>query len=353
MVSKSNQVNTVSMEESRRAEIMKLVHAQIPAKDISNVLSIPMSTVYEVKARCSITGTVRRKSGSGKIPSVRTPELIKAVRDRIRRNPVRSMREMARSFNVSEKTMRTVVKKDLKAKSRARVKRQLLTAKTKAARLERCKVLLSRLKKGAPLIMFTDEKVFTVDKVSNSRTDRYISSLRVEDVPEHVRIIGQTKHPTSIMMFGLICSDGEKMPPVFIDSGIRMDSKKYIGILEDHVKPWIESTYGPGVAYVFQQDGAPCHTSKLTQTWLAENLQNFWAKEIWPPSSPDLNPLDFSIWAAVQAKAGVKAHSNVKALKSAIVKTWQGMSEAYIISTCKAFRPRIEKCIKCEGGHFE
>ena len=76
------------------------------------------------------------------------------------------------------------------------------------------------------------------------------------------------------MIFGLICSDGEKMPPVFIDSGIRMDSKKYIDILKDYVKPWIESTYGPG---------APCHTSKLTQTWLAENLQNFRAKEIWPP----------------------------------------------------------------------
>ena len=85
--------------------------------------------------------------------------------------------------------------------------------------------------------MFTDEKVFTVDKVSNSRTDRYISSLRVEDVLKHVRIIGQTKHPTSIIIFGLIWSDGEKMPPVFIDSGIRMDSKKYIDILEDHVKP--------------------------------------------------------------------------------------------------------------------
>ena len=114
--------------------------------------------------------------------------------------------------------------------------------------------------------MFTDEKVFTVDKVSNRRTNRYISRLRVDDVPEHVKIIGQTKHPTYIMIFGLICSDGEKKPSVFVHSGIRMYSKKYIDILKDHVKPWIESTYSPGVAYVFQQDGAPCHTSKLTPT---------------------------------------------------------------------------------------
>jgi len=51
------------------------------------------------------------------------------------------MREMARDLNVNEKTIGTVVKKDLKAKSRARVKRQLLTVKS--ARLERCKVLLN------------------------------------------------------------------------------------------------------------------------------------------------------------------------------------------------------------------
>ena len=84
---------------------------------------------------------------------------------------------------MNEKTIRTVVKKDPKAKSKSIVKRQLLTVRTKAVRLERCKVLLNQLKKGAPLTMFTGEKVFTVDK------DCFIS---VEDVPEHVRIIGQT-----------------------------------------------------------------------------------------------------------------------------------------------------------------
>lgn len=71
---------------------MKLVHAQKSPKDISKVLSAPLSTVYAVKNRCMTTGTVRRKPGSGKVPSVRTPKLIKVVRDRIRRNPVQKSR---------------------------------------------------------------------------------------------------------------------------------------------------------------------------------------------------------------------------------------------------------------------
>ena len=35
---------------------------------------------------------------------------------------------------------------------------------------------------------------------------------------------------------------------------------------------------------------------KATQSWLrAENIE-FISKEEWPPSSPDLNPLYYSVW---------------------------------------------------------
>ena len=37
--------------------------------------------------------------------------------------------------------------------------------------------------------------------------------------------------------------------------------------------------------WVFQQDGAPAHTSKQTQEWLNENVPNFISKEEWLPSS--------------------------------------------------------------------
>ena len=47
--------------------------------------------------------------------------------------------------------------------------------------------------------------------------------------------------------------------------------------------------------YVFQQDGAPAHTSNIVQNWAKENFKGFWAKEIWLQSSPDLNPMDYSI----------------------------------------------------------
>ena len=68
-----------AMEEARREEIMRLVHAQMAPRDIAKSLKIALSIVYSVKSRCMGRGTVRRKFGSGKPISVSTPRLVRAI----------------------------------------------------------------------------------------------------------------------------------------------------------------------------------------------------------------------------------------------------------------------------------
>jgi hypothetical protein len=104
---------------------------------------------------------------------------------------------------------------------------------------------------------------------------------------------------------------------------------------------------------VFQQDGAPAHTSNRTQKWLADNVAQFWDKSMWPPSSPDLNPLDYSVWSVLESKACATSHANLEDLKASIVKAWRGLSKAYIVKTCLAFRRRLETVIEMEGGLIE
>ena len=53
---------------------------------------------------------------------------------------------------------------------------------------------------------FSDEKLFTVDSVSNSRTNHFISHQPVQAVPEHVKYTLKIKLSASVMMFGLISS---------------------------------------------------------------------------------------------------------------------------------------------------
>ena len=118
------------------------------------------------------------------------------------------------------------------------------------------------------------------------------------------------------------------------------------------VKPWLDQEYPEG-NYVWQQDSAPGHKAKTTQKWCEENLAEFWPWTMWPPSSPDCNPLDYGIWGAVERKACATPHPNVNSLKAAVEEEWSIMTEDFIVKTCKAFRPRIEAMIKAEGNHFE
>jgi inhibitor of nuclear factor kappa-B kinase subunit alpha len=171
-------------------------------------------------------------------------------------------------------------------------------------------------------------------------------------VPEHVRFKFQTKHPQNVMVFGLVASDGKTMPPFFWPKGTKVNADEYIKVLRSVVKPWVEANYR-GVPYVFQQDGAPCHTANKTQKWLADHLRDFWAKDLWPPSSPDLNPLDFSVWDWVARRACKTPHPNLESLKAAIMAAWSEMSPDYIRATCQRFRPRLEAVVRAEGGHIE
>ena len=50
---------------------------------------------------------------------------------------------------------------------------------------------------------------------------------------------------------------------------------------------------------IFQQDGAPAHTSKLSQEWCRLNLPSYSVKEIWPSNSTDISPIE-NLWAVVK-----------------------------------------------------
>ncbi|QQP51939.1 Uncharacterized protein FKW44_013436, partial [Caligus rogercresseyi] len=51
----------------------------------------------------------------------------------------------------------------------------------------------------------------------------------------------------------------------------------------------------------------------------APNLDKFWSKEFWPPSSPDLNPYDYYLWGVLERDTNKRAHNTVDSLKAAII----------------------------------
>jgi len=113
------------------------------------------------------------------------------------------------------------------------------------------------------------------------------------------------------------------------------------------------TVYDAGRPYIFQQDGAPAHTSHLVQNWLSDNIDMFWSKDFWPPNSPDLNPLDYYVWGVVERDSNKAKHPNVASLQAAIEAAFIKMDRAQLQTACSRFRNRIEAVIEAQGGYIE
>jgi len=57
-----------------------------------------------------------------------------------------------------------------------------------------------------------------------------------------------------------------------------------------------------GNFFVFQQDSASAHRARETIKLLQWEIPAFISPDLWPPNSPDLNPVDYKIWGVMQEK---------------------------------------------------
>jgi hypothetical protein len=92
--------------------------------------------------------------------------------------------------------------------------------------------------------------MFTVDQVYNRRNDRVIIDQGTPAPP-----VNRTKHPAGVMMLGIVASNGWKCQPIFIPSGLKVNTEVYISLLRDNLLPWLRKNYPDG-NYVFQGRGA-------------------------------------------------------------------------------------------------
>jgi hypothetical protein len=190
--------------------------------------------------------------------------------------------------------MGRVCKTDLGLKAYKMQRRQLLSEATKKKRLERSKDLLTwHAHHPEVVVIYSDEKLFDVSRKFNSQNDRVLSS-DASLIDPSIRTAYKTQKPASLMIWAAVASNGKKSPVFRIPDGVKINQEVYLAFLKDSVKPWIQREF-PGVSVCFTQDGAPAHGALRVQAWCQENFDHFWDRFMWPPSSPDVNPLDFSM----------------------------------------------------------
>ena len=70
---------------------------------------------------------------------------------------------------------------------------------------------------------------------------------------------------------------------------------------------------------------------------------SFIEPHMWPPNSPDINPVDYAIWGTLQQRVyRQRQFKTVEKLKRAIVTEWLKLSQRFINNSINEWRRRIE-----------
>lgn len=339
-------------KESQRVSVIELFKSGMKTSDIVRTTGYSQRNVYNYVKRFKETGCVQDKPRSGRPTTVTTPEMVNKVRCRIKRNPEQSMRKMSRDLGIDEKSVRIITKDKLNLRSYKINKCHYLKDAMKENRLAKCRKM-QRLVAGCRLnsVIFTDEKIFTIEPSHNRQNARQLLK-KGQQKTMAAKIINRRLFPSSIMVWAGICASG-KTPLLFIDRNIKINAVYYQeNILRDTLHPWAMQHFD-GSTFTLQQDWAPAHSAKSTIDVCKKLFPGFWSKDVWPSNSPDLNPMDYSVWSILEQNLSRKRYHSLEGLKVALVESWEQITNEQCATIISHFRKRLRKCIESRGGNFE
>ena len=132
----------------KRTAIVELFKSGKTASDIAKTLNINRMLVWRTLKRFESTGDIVNQPGQGRPRSARTPKLVKSTREKLRKNPRKSLRNLAKEAGVSIGTMSTILHTDLQTSPYKHKKKHLLSASSIKKRAQRAELILSRITAG-------------------------------------------------------------------------------------------------------------------------------------------------------------------------------------------------------------
>ena len=88
----------------------------------------------------------------------------------------------------------------------------------------------------------------------------------------------------------------------------------------------------------------------MVQNWCHDHFERFWPKTYWPPCSPDLN---FLIWSILARKAGENTHKTLESLKLSIQEARDDLDAETVRKYCNSAYGRIEAVVEANGGYIK
>ena len=128
-----------------------------------------------------------------------------------------------------------------------------------------------------------------------------------------------------------------------------MNSEKYLDVLTKKVIPEMARKFPEGSG-IFQQDLAPCHTSRKVKNFI--NLNNILVLD-WPGNSLDLNPVE-NLSSIIKLRLQRRDCTTMVKLTEAIIDCWYGDSQTQ--ENCKKLidsrLKRMKSVLNSCGGYI-
>ena len=134
--------------------------------------------------------------------------------------------------------------------------------------------------------------------------------------------------------------------------GVKLTSATYCQFLKNVLEEWLEEVPLSRLKkVVFMHDNAPCHATKAT----IKCLQGLGFKDetlmVWPPNSPDINPIE-NLWAIIKQRvyADEKQFSTLHGLWKAIKLKSAAIPRSLVKKLTDSVNDRLFDVIRCQGG---
>ncbi|CAJ0950530.1 unnamed protein product, partial [Mesorhabditis belari] len=133
-------MNSKEDREKARITIVELHKNGKKPQKIMKATGYKKDMVYKALKRYRETGGITDRKGRGRPATVTTPQNFNKLRCRIRRNPEKSMRDMAKKLNLGRESVRLMICKKLKLVPYKIARAHFLDDPMKAKRLQRARV---------------------------------------------------------------------------------------------------------------------------------------------------------------------------------------------------------------------
>ena len=137
---------------------------------------------------------------------------------------------------------------------------------------------------------------------------------------------------------------------------VTVNQHNYQGVVKKFHDELRSRRLGATTAWLMQ-DGATCHTAKSTmdclKTLFGSRIIIGKLDVLWPPNSPDLNPLDYFLWGYCKENVYKNKPRTLEELKSEVEKIVSEISQDTLKKVIGNFATWLNLVVEKNGSHIE